>query len=176
MQRNYTLSNQNDSEIMLSRRQARRLALQILFCNEFLHEDIHSVADRVAKTLEQDINGFCRRLIETTTEHTREFDELILKNLKGWDIERIAILDRVLIRLALCELVYFKDIPVEVTLDEALELSKEFISRKSSRFVNGILDTILKQLQKQNAIEKVLVARIPSSAKHSRQTAKDLES
>jgi N utilization substance protein B len=153
--------SQESLEGMLSRRKARRLALQILFCNEFLQEDINSVSERIAETLQKELNHFTRKLIEKTYTHRDEMDQLILTHLRDWDIERIGTLDRVLMRMSLVELLYFPDIPIEVTFDEALELSKEFISNKSSRFINGILDTIFKTLQDEKRIKKSSKARIP---------------
>jgi N utilization substance protein B len=151
-------------ENMLSRRQSRRLAIQILFCNEFLQEDISIVANRISSTLKQELSPFCKDLIFKTFQNKEELEKLILNNLRGWDLERVALLDRILIMLALSELLYFNDIPIEVTINEALELSKEFINYKSSRFINGILDGILKKLQKQNKIHKDVITRI--SPKH----------
>jgi N utilization substance protein B len=147
---------------MLSRRQSRRLALQILFSNEFLKEDILEVAERLSDTIEQEINPFCKALLIKTTANKEELEKLILCNLRGWDIDRVATLERVLIMLALTELLYFDDIPIEVTINEALELSKEFISNKSSKFINGILDAILKKLQKEKKIHKTLMDHLPS--------------
>lgn len=148
-------------ETMLSRRQSRRLAIQIFFCNEFLHEDILSVAERISETLDQKVNPFCKNLLLKTTKNRDNLIELITNNLRDWDIQRIAVLERVLILLALSELLYFDDIPIEVTLNETLELSKEFISNKSSRFINGILDTVLKKLQNEKRIHKDEKTRIP---------------
>ncbi|MFZ0389937.1 MAG: transcription antitermination factor NusB [Calditrichia bacterium] len=145
---------------MLSRRQARRFALQVLFSNEFLHEDVLSVARRVALTVEFEMNDFCRDLITRTSDNKDELDKLILANLKDKDIERVALLDKVLIRLATCELLFFPDIPAEVTINEALELSKEFISNRSSRFINGIIDAIYKELKSNDQLKKSLLARL----------------
>lgn len=139
---------------MLSRRLARRIALQILFANEFLKEDIESVATRVVESLNERIPPFTKELIVTTCENEDELNELIRKHLRNWDYKRVAVLDRVLIRLALCEIVYFPDIPVEVTINEALEISKDFSNLKSRRFVNGILDSIYKELKAANKLTK----------------------
>lgn len=160
--------NLDAGESMLSRRQARRLALQILFCNEFLKEDILPVAERIAITLQQTINPFCKSLILTTHTHRLELDNLIHTNLKNWDIERIAMIDRLLLRLALSELLYFPDIPLEVTINEAMELGKEFDSYKGSRFINGILDTILKQLEKDDRLQKKFTAHVSPHTKNRR--------
>lgn len=169
----YFSTTNKDRALMLSRRQARRLGLQVLFCNEFLREDIASVAERIAATLELELNDFSRRLIFKTTEQRNELDEMILINLKDKDLHRVAILDKVLIRIALSELLYFPDIPAEVTINEALEISKEFISNRSSRFINGILDTLFKYLHNNHKINKKFLSRVP--AQKNRKTSKGLK-
>ncbi len=151
-----------DRDQMLSRRKARRFALQVLFCNDFLGEDINSVIPRIAETLNQEVDEFSLKLINTTTKHIEKLDLLILNGLTDKDIKRVPKLDKALLRLALCEILYFSDIPIEVTLNEAIELSKEFISIKSSRFINGILDTIYKNLDKEKKINKDVTTYLPS--------------
>lgn len=139
---------------MLTRRLARRLALQILFANEFLKEDIQSVAERVSESLDEILTPFTVDLVKRTCEFEAELNELIRKHLRNWDYKRVAVLDRVLIRMALCEIIHFNDIPVEVTINEALEISKDFSNLKSRRFVNGILDSIYKDLITANKLSK----------------------
>ena len=139
---------------MLSRRLARRIGLQILFANDFLREEIEPVATKVVESMEEELCDFTRELVVITSEHEEELNGLIRKHLRNWDYQRVAVLDRVLIRMALCEMIYFKDIPVEVTINEALEISKDFSNLKSRRFVNGILDSIYKELSAVNKIHK----------------------
>lgn len=150
---------------MLSRRLARRIALQILFCNDFLHEDLESVARRVVESLEEPLSPFTQELVHRTTEHEKSLNDLIRKHLRNWDYQRVAVLDRVLIRLALCEMLFFPDIPVEVSINEALEISKDFSNLKSRRFVNGILDSIYKELLSTNQVQKTASPRIPASGR-----------
>ncbi len=139
---------------MLSRRLARRIALQILFANEFLQEDIESVTERVAQSLGEQPNKFALTLVNKTFENETQLNDLIRNHLRNWDYKRIAVLDRVLIRMALCEMLHFPDIPVEVTINEALEISKDFSNFKSRRFVNGILDSIYKELKTEKKLSK----------------------
>ena len=128
--------------------------LQILFANEFLQEDIASVASRISESISEEVPQFTRDLLKRTTANHKELDELIRDHLRNWDFNRVAILDRILIRLALSELLYFPDIPAEVTINEAIEISKEFCSPKARRFINGILDAIYKELLNQKKIQK----------------------
>lgn len=139
---------------MISRRKARRFALQVLFSNEFLQEDIRNIIQRVGRIVGCNGDPFGENLIKTTYRQRTHLDQLILKSLKDGNINRVPILDKVIIRLAISEMLYFPDIPVEVTINEAVDISKEFINKGSSRFINGILDTILKNLQKDNLLIK----------------------
>ena len=135
---------------MQSRRNARCLALQILFANEFLKEDIDAVAKRVAECLEVELPEFTIDLVRKAAEHESEINEIIQKHLKNWGYQRVAIFDRVLIRLAISEMLFHPDIPVEVSINEALELTKDFSTNKSKRFVNGILDSVYRELKKSH--------------------------
>jgi N utilization substance protein B len=164
-----------DGDQALSRRQSRRFALQVLYCNEFLKEDIVEVAGRVARTLHNEIDDFSRDIITRTANQAEELDELILQGLVDRNIKRLPILERVLIRMALCELLNFPDIPIEVTLNEAVDISKEFISLKSSRFVNGLLDTLVKKLDKEKKVKKTLLARLPLAVKKSERQNKEIK-
>jgi len=163
-----------DGDQGLSRRQSRRFALQVLFCNEFLKEDIDEITQRVAKTLQNKVDRFSKEIITRTSEQSEELDKLIVQSLVDRNMERLAILERVLLRMSLCELLYFPDIPIEVTLNEAIDLGKEFISLKSSRFVNGLLDALVKKLDKDKKINKTLLARLPSRFKKGEKQNKEV--
>ena len=80
--------------------------------------------------------------------------ELIKPKLKNWDSERIALLDMILIKMGVCELLYFETIPTKVTINEYIDLAKEYSTEQSGHFVNGILDNIHKELTAQNKIHK----------------------
>jgi len=80
--------------------------------------------------------------------------ELIKPKLKNWDSERIALLDMILIKMGICELLYFETIPTKVTINEYIDLAKEYSTEQSGHFVNGILDNLHKELLSQNKIHK----------------------
>ncbi len=164
-----------DGDQFLSRRQARRFALQVLFSNEFLDENVKEVAARIAETLHNDVDEFSLAIIQKTSTGKNELDQLIIEGLTDKNIERVSTLEKILIRMALCELLEFPEIPIEVTLNEAVDLSKEFISLKSSRFINGVLDSLVKKLEQQNKIYKNLAARLPAQNPKKRKSPKDVE-
>lgn len=90
--------------------------------------------------------GFAKSLLTTTLEKKDYCMELIKPKLKNWDSERIAQLDMVLMRMGVCELLYFETIPTKVTINEYIDLAKDYSTPQSGQFVNGILDNIHKEM------------------------------
>ena len=74
--------------------------------------------------------------------------------LKNWDFDRVAMIDKILLRMAVAEFLYFESIPPEATLNEMIEISKDFSTERSGKFINGILDAILKNLKKIKKLNK----------------------
>lgn len=97
---------------------------------------------------------FIIELFRKTIIHSQEYEQLIDKKTKNWELDRIAIMDIILIKMALAELLEFPNIPVKVTMNEYIELSKLFSTPKSKIFVNGILDKLIVDLNKKNIINK----------------------
>lgn len=92
----------------------------------------------------------------TTTLNKREYVMSLIKpKLKNWDAERIALLDMILMRMGVCELLYFETIPTKVTINEYIDIAKEYSTEQSGNFINGILDGIHKDLLRENKIQKV---------------------
>lgn len=97
---------------------------------------------------------FGQRLLQVTMEQAETLEQLIEPTLKNWDMERLAVLDVILIKMALVEFLYFPTIPTKVTLDEYVDISKEYSTPKSKDFVNGILDRLMKSLTEEGKIKK----------------------
>jgi N utilization substance protein B len=93
-------------------------------------------------------------LFQKTIANNDTYQQLIADKTKNWDADRIAMMDIILMKMALSEMLFFTSIPVKVTINEYLEIAKEFSTPKSNSFINGILDKILEDLQKQNKIKK----------------------
>ncbi|WP_181182490.1 transcription antitermination factor NusB [Sphingobacterium lumbrici] len=98
---------------------------------------------------------FIEELLKTTIRYTPEYQQLISDKTKNWEADRIALMDTLLMRMAISELLNFPSIPVKVTINEYIELSKSFSTLRSNTFINGILDKILADLTKQGRIRKV---------------------
>jgi N utilization substance protein B len=103
----------------------------------------HEVTGRPLAEMLEGSKPFTRELAEATDANREELDGLIAKHSKGWSLERIAPLERNIMRVALQEALHSDDIPVEVALDEAVELSKEYCGTDAPGFVNGILGAAL---------------------------------
>lgn len=98
---------------------------------------------------------FAKKLNETVMEKDEYCMELIKPKLQNWDPERTAMLDMILMKMGICELLYFETIPTKVTINEYIDLAKDYSTAQSGQFVNGILDNIHKELTAQNKIHKV---------------------
>ena len=95
---------------------------------------------------EDELTPFARELVEGVQEHREELDRLISENAVGWDLDRIAPLERAILRTALYEILYRPDIPDEVAIDEAVETAKVYCGTDAPAFVNGILGGVMKRL------------------------------
>ncbi len=102
---------------------------------------------------EEELN-FGVQLLEHAIEKRQQYDELISRHLRNWDVKRLAYMDQIILYVALAEILNFPEIALEVSLNEYLELAKEYSSEKSHIFINGLLDVILKSLNEDDALVK----------------------
>ena len=103
---------------------------------------------------DETIKDFGLELLEHTFEHNKALLEYIKPTLKNWDHERLAVLDMILLKMAITEFIHFPTIPTKVTLNEYVEISKTYSTPKSKDFINGILDKILQELDADGKIQK----------------------
>ena len=135
---------------MGSRRKGRILALQALYSWELNPGEIAQLNDfpwveeERNKNLAPDTAAFARLIIGGTLENLVEIDKKISEHLDHWDIKRLAKVDLSILRISAYSLLFQKDIPFSVTIDEAIDIAKEYGSDDSYRFVNGVLDGIRK--------------------------------
>lgn len=130
----------------MKRRTAREKALQILFQADVGKTPIEEVfRDSVKETVEDD---FLKRIVIGTAEHLEELDQMIEQHLINWTLSRLANVDKNILRLAVYEMKYMEEIPIQVTINEAIEIAKRFGDAESGRFVNGVLARIQETLQK----------------------------
>jgi N utilization substance protein B len=103
---------------------------------------------------ENDDQNFVRQLFRLVYRKSKEYEELIVAHTTNWDLDRIALIDILIIKMALAEFLNFPSIPTKVTINEYIELSKLFSTPKSNVFVNGMLDTLMKELTDEGRIKK----------------------
>ena len=129
---------------MGDRRKGRELALQMLFQSDLAKISLDDLKKDFLESQEADteIKSFSFELVKGTIENLEQIDTLIKARLQNWDYDRIANVDRNILRFATYELLYMKDIPVAVTINEAIEIAKEYSGKESGKFINGILDKI----------------------------------
>lgn len=142
---------------MTNRRAVREAVLQALYSFEVGQNDAKDVIKQIIKPqLTEDKEGlkFAEKLFLRTLDQRETADEIITAHINNWEIGRLAMLDKQILRLALCEFLVFDDIPTKVTINEAIEIAKKFSTQKSGKFVNGILDGALAQLTKEGKIIK----------------------
>ncbi len=94
-------------------------------------------------------------LLETVLSKNEYLMELLHPKLKNWDADRVALIDLVLIKMGISELIYFPTIPIKVSINEYIEIAKNYSTQQSGQFVNGVLDSILKDLTKENKVQKI---------------------
>ncbi len=132
----------------MKRRRAREYALQILFQIDFKGKEI---TDKEIngfwsdKDVSEDIKRFTESLVKGTLSKLDEIDSRIEKVAENWILNRMAAVDRNILRLAAYEIFYRKDIPFAVTINEALEIAKKFSTAEAAPFINGILDKLSKE-------------------------------
>lgn len=138
------------------RRTSREIALQALYAVELSGLSVDEVLkdQLVSRGEESSVLSFASGLAVKTCDHLDEIDVLIKKRSDNWEFDRIAIIDRLVLRMAICEFLYFEDIPPKVSIDEAIEISKLYSTEHSGRFVNGILDSVLTDLRNSNELIK----------------------
>lgn len=108
-----------------------------------------------SQMLSADKAGFAKTLLQTVLDKSEHLQTLIIPKLKNWDPERIAQLDMIMMKMGVAEFLYFETIPPKVTINEYIDLAKEYSTQQSGQFVNGILDNIHKDLVQQGKMEKV---------------------
>ena len=144
---------------MGKRRVARELALKLLYQCEFNPDNIETQIEQfcIRSGTQVEIINFMRVLVEKVFAHGYEIDALLKKFSDHWTLERISMVDRSILRLGICELIFETSTPPKVAINEAVEIAKKFSTKDSPDFINGILDKVYKETLKgtsSNTAEK----------------------
>ncbi len=166
-----------ESQRELIRHLVRKLILGAGPINDFFEEQdirwaedkviIRSLVDKTVKSFAdgqieiqklsldwEDDKNFIEKLFKSTIDLDEKYKQLIAKNTKNWEVDRLPLTDRIIIEMAIAEMIHFPNIPVKVTINEYIELTKEYSTPKSKQFINGILDVISKSMMESGDIKK----------------------
>jgi transcription antitermination factor NusB len=135
---------------MGKRRKAREIVLQALYEAEFSEKPREEI---FANQLErrgpaEDTAEHAQALFYATIEHLEDLDDRIESSLQNWDMERVALIDKNILRFALAEILYFEEVPSKVIINEAIEIAHRYSSSDAGRFINGILDRFVKEFRR----------------------------
>ena len=133
---------------MSKRRLARENCLQSLDLADITsleHETILAMFQLQDFASEEKVFDFYKGLFTATIANSAKIDEIITSTSRNWSLDRMSAIDRSVLRLAVCEMMFLADAPVAVIIDEAIELAKKYSTENSGKFVNGVLDSIAKK-------------------------------
>ena len=133
------------------KRLARILCLKILFAHNFSDNSFNDLVNNFFKKKDLDLSSkkytndqikFASKLFDIAIKNKKVVDEIVEKKLVNWEISRLAITDKMILRMSIGEMLFVDDVPPKVSITEAVEIAKEFCSEDSSSFINGIMDAI----------------------------------
>lgn len=138
---------------MRNRSKSRECALQMLYQLDIRKANPSEIVDAFWDESEtgQDVREFAQQLFIGTAKHLPDLDKLIASHADNWDMKRMAVIDRNILRLGTFELLHGEDAPPKVCINEAIELAKRFGDTESGKFINGILDAIHKEHARANS-------------------------
>lgn len=137
----------------MTRHDSRQEAFSLLFEKTFTDMDLQEIIEGATETRDLKVNAFTMQLARGATEHQEEIDALIESKLKNWKLSRISKVSLSILRMAVYELKYLNDIPMNVTINEAVELAKQYANEDDYSFINGVLGSIAKDLDLENKTE-----------------------
>ena len=131
------------------RRAARQCVLEALFAYQFSNNNI--VNQLVSKNPElKGNNDFIHSLYDIVLKNVKLTEDIIKSHLENWEIDRVALIDKILLKMGICEIYFIYDIPPKVTISEMVEIAKIYSTDESPVFINGILDAVFKNYMKEN--------------------------
>ena len=139
------------------KRQARIITLQVIYANELKGSDLDDTCEFMLDEVNppnENVIIYGKQLSNLIFQHTVEVDELIKNRSKNWDFDRITLIDKLILRMALVEMIYVDEVPPKVSIAEGVEIAKQFSTDDSSSFINGILDAVYNEIvkKKENAV------------------------
>ena len=132
---------------MTQRRCARECALEVFYRLDIGNEPVEKTVSEILEKKKFSPQGrkFFLQLVEDTNKNLADIDKAIKLTLKHWTFSRLSSVDRAILRVASCELLYYADVPPKVVINEAIEITKKYSSADAAGFVNGVLDAVYKR-------------------------------
>jgi N utilization substance protein B len=138
-----------------TRRLVRIKVMQILYAQSMNGDPIEDVMKGLLVDIDDAENKkFAEDLVYFIIDKHKMLEEIIDKRVENWEAERMAYLDKVILKIGVAELLHFPEIPPKVTINEAIEIAKDYSSKSSGKFVNGVLDAILEDMKKEGTLNK----------------------
>jgi len=152
------------------RRIVREKVLQILYAYEMNKESLQPLSLEILKDVADETDkAFAQELIRKVLANIEDLDGRIIQRVTNWEMNRIALIDKILLRIGICELLHFPDIPPKVSINESIEIAKDYSTAGSAKFINGILDAILAEEKKVGKLNKSGRGLVEESISPSRQ-------
>jgi N utilization substance protein B len=152
------------------RRIVREKVLQILYACEMNKESLQILSLEILKDVADELDkAFAQELIRKVLSNAEDLDNRIMQRVTNWEMNRIALIDKILLRMGICELLHFPDIPPKVSINESIEIAKDYSTAGSAKFINGILDAILAEEKKEGKLNKTGRGLVEESISPSRQ-------
>jgi transcription antitermination protein NusB len=130
--------------LIFKRRFVREKVLQYLYAYEMNRDNLNELKSELLSVIKEENDmQFAEDLINKVIIHREEADKRIVEKVDNWEMNRIALIDKLLLRIGITELLYFADIPPKVSINEVIEIAKLYSTSGSGKFINGILDSIL---------------------------------
>jgi len=134
------------------KRQSRIITLQIIYAHEFEGSDLNDTCEFMLDEGNPPIENvikYGKQLSNLIFQHAVEVDEIIKNRSKNWDFDRITLIDKLILRMALVEMMHMDEVPPKVSITEGVEIAKQFSTEDSSSFINGILDAVYNEMVKK---------------------------
>ncbi len=152
------------------RRIVREKVLQLLYAYEMNKESLQPLSLEILKDVTDETDkAFAQELIRKVLANAEKLDERIIQRVTNWEMNRIALIDKILLRIGICELLYFPDIPPKVSINESIEIAKDYSTAGSAKFINGILDAVLADEKNNGKLNKAGRGLVEESISPSRQ-------
>jgi N utilization substance protein B len=140
---------------VFKRRIIRERVLQVLYAYELNKENLAFLEKEILSDIPERLDEeLAHDLINRVLINTGDLDKMIKLRVTNWEMNRIALIDKILLRMGICELIHFPDIPPKVTINEVIEIAKVFSTAGSGKFINGILDAVLSELKGSGKLNK----------------------